>query len=142
MYPRGVATIRRLAIDVSCPGCSRSNELLLPEASCGNEFVWNGRCGSCGGWGWFHSRQDREFVRAIKEASVRRSEPGGLSPEGTKEAHAAYEATLDPCPCGGRFHVVLDLDGEGCVGCGQAMKEALRSPGEARNIDVQSLRKE
>ena len=131
-----------MTVDVSCTGCSRSNQMLLPEASCGNEFVWNARCGDCGVWRWFHSRQDVEFVRAIKETSVRRNEPGGLSPEGTVEAHSVFEETLNPCPCGGHFHVVMDLNVEPCVGCGESMEEALRSPGKAKSVSVESLRTE
>ena len=135
-----MSAIRRTGTERRCPGCGRRNLIILPEGCCGNEFVWNARCGSCGEWRWFHAREDASFVLAIKETARRRSEMGGLSPEGTREAHAAFEATLDPCLCGGRFHVVRDVLDESCVGCGRAFREASTSSDPARAIEVRSLR--
>ena len=77
---------------------------------------------------------------AIKETARRRNEPGGLSPQGTLEAHAAYEATLGPCACGGRFHVVRDVLDEGCTGCGRPLREASPSAVAGRLIELQPLR--
>lgn len=135
-----MAVIRRLAVEVSCPGCNRPNTLLLPEASCGNEFIWHARCAECGGWRWFHSREDAAFVAAVKETARRRNEPGGLSAEGTREAHAAFEATVDPCSCGGRLRVVRDVRDQPCRGCGASLKTVPLPPNAARRIDVPSLR--
>lgn len=135
-----MASIRRLAVDVACPGCARPNPLLLPESACGNEFVWHVRCRACGAWRWFHSRQEEAFVRAVKETSRRRGEPGGLSPEGTREAHAAFEATVDPCGCGGRFGVVMAVEDVPCSGCGGRLLEGPLSADGARPVDVAPLR--
>jgi ssDNA-binding Zn-finger/Zn-ribbon topoisomerase 1 len=135
-----MSAIRRSGTERSCPGCARSNLVILPEGCCGNEFVWNARCGACGEWRWFHAREDAEFVRAVRDAARRRSELGGLSPEGTLEAHAAYEATLDPCPCGGRYHVVRDVLDERCPECGTALRGAAPSDGPARTIELRPLR--
>src|SRR5579862_1417157 len=134
--------ITRLAIDVACPACARGNTMLLPEASCGNEFVWHARCGGCGGWRWFNSRQDREFVRAVQGAARRRGELGGLSPEGTREAHDAYAATLEACGCGGRFHVVREIMDEPCLGCGRPLRYARFPEVRQARIQVAPLRPE
>jgi hypothetical protein len=133
-----MGTIARLAADVTCASCGRPNAVLLPEASCGNEFVWHARCGSCGGWRWFHSREDGEFVRAVRETARRRGETGGLSAEGTREAHAAFESSVDPCGCGGRFHVVLTLGQEPCLGCGKPLGAVPVAAG--RRVEVSPLR--
>lgn len=133
-----MGTIPRLEADVACVACGRANAMLLPEASCGNEFVWHARCGGCGGWRWFHSREDKAFIQAIRETARRRGETGGLSPEGTREAHASFESTVDPCACGGRFHVVLTLGQEPCLGCGKPLE--IRSHPDARRVEVASLR--
>jgi hypothetical protein len=133
-------TIRRQAVEAACPACSRGNTLLLPEGCCGNEFVWHARCRGCGAWRWFHSREDRLFVRAIRETAGRRDEPEGLSPEGTREAHAAYESTLDPCGCGGRYQVVMDMRDVPCLGCGRALRQARLPIDRARPVDVPPLR--
>lgn len=135
-----MSSIRRTGTERSCGHCGRANLLILPEGCCGNEFVWNARCGGCGEWRWFHAREDASFVLAIRETARRRGEPGGLSPEGTREAHAAFEATLDPCSCGGRFHVVWDVLHEACVGCGQPLREAPPSDGPGRPLEVAPLR--
>ena len=133
-----MSAITRFAMELACPACAKPNTLLLPEASCGNEFVWHARCGGCGGWRWFHSRQEASFVLAVKETARRRDEWSGLSPQGTREAHAAFEATVDPCPCSGRFHVVLEILDEPCVGCGKPLRSAL--PGVCRlQVTVNSL---
>jgi hypothetical protein len=132
--------IRRLALDLSCPSCSRANTVLLPEASCGNEFVWHARCAGCGGWRWFHSREDRDFVRAVRGTARRRGEPGGLSPEGTREAHAAFEATVAPCVCGGRLRVVMEVQDVPCLGCGRPLRGAPLPEGKGRPVDVPPLR--
>ncbi len=134
--------LRRFAFEIECPSCARGNTLLLPEASCGNEFVWHARCGGCGEWRWFNSRQDASFVRAIKDAARRREEPGGLSPEGTREAHEAFARTLDPCRCGGRFHVVREIMDEPCLGCGKPLRGAPFPEVERRQIPVPPLRPE
>lgn len=126
--------ITRFGMEVLCPTCTRANLLLLPEASCGNEFVWHARCGGCGAWRWFNSRQDAAFVRAVKDAARRREEPGGLSPEGTREAHRAFAGTVDPCPCGGRFHVVGEIMDEPCLGCGRPLRDAPFP--QVRNLEV------
>jgi hypothetical protein len=123
-YSRMGHAISRFGMEVVCRACGRGNTLLLPEASCGNEFVWHARCGGCGAWRWFNSRQDAAFVRAVKDAARRRSEPGGLSPEGTREAHEAFAGTVDPCSCGGRFHVVEEVMEEPCLGCGRSLRDA------------------
>ena len=39
---------------------------------------------------------DPAFVRSVKETARRRDELSGLSPEGTREAHEAFAATVDP----------------------------------------------
>ncbi len=127
-------------MDVACPGCGRPNPLLLPEASCGNEFVWHARCGGCGAYRWFNSREDQSFVLAVKETARRRGEPGGLSPEGTLQAHAAFEATLDPCACAGCFHVVREIPDERCVGCGGPLQGVPIPQGAAAPVDVAPLR--
>jgi hypothetical protein len=132
--------ITRLSLELSCPTCRRPNEILLPETACGNEFIWHARCGSCGSWRYFHSREDASFVLAIRETARRRGEGSGLSPEGTREAHAAFEATVDPCSCGGRFHVVLDLLDEPCLGCGQALRGALSGQTARHPVEVRPLR--
>ena len=131
-----MTAIRRFAVEGPCGGCGRPNLMLIPEGCCGNEFVWHARCGSCGGWRWFHSREDAAFVRAIREAAKRRNEPGGLSPEGTREAHAAYEATLAPCGCGGRFRVAFDLTAVPCPGCGRALGAAFIGAGKKVTVEV------
>jgi hypothetical protein len=134
-----MGAISRLGAEVACAGCGRANTLVLPEASCGNEFVWQVRCGTCGGWRWFHARQDASFVLAVRETARRRGEMAGLSPEGTREAHALFEATVPPCPCGGRFHVVRSVVEEPCLGCGAR----LGGPGDAsprRPVEVAPLR--
>jgi hypothetical protein len=128
-----MSAIGRFAMELACPACAKLNTLLLPEASCGNEFVWYARCGGCGGWRWFHSRQEAAFVLAVKETARRRDERSGLSLQGTREAHAAFEATVDPCPCGGRFHVALEILDEPCVGCGRSLRSALP---EVRRLQV------
>jgi len=135
-----MTAIRRLAIDVACPSCARANCLLLPEASCGNEFVWHARCGACGAWRWFHSRQDASFVLSVKETARSRGEPGGLSPEGTRQAHAAFEATVEPCACGGRFKVVMEVQDVPCLGCGGALRGAPLPEGKGSPVDVPPLR--
>jgi hypothetical protein len=135
-----VNTIRRTGTERTCPACGRANLLILPEGCCGNEFVWNTRCGTCGEWRWFHSREDASFVLAIKETACRRREMGGLSSEGTREAHAAFEATVDPCPCGGRFHVVMDVLNEPCLGCGRILKGSEISAGKGRAVVLLPLR--
>ncbi|HZE95407.1 MAG TPA: hypothetical protein VE981_00110 [Planctomycetota bacterium] len=135
-----MSAIKRLAMDLACRGCGRGNIMLLPEASCGNEFVWHARCSGCGEWRWFHSRQDAPFVRAVKDAALRRGEPGGLSPEGTREAHEAFASTVDACPCGGRFHVVREILDEPCLGCGRTLKDAALPKVRRREIDVPPLR--
>jgi hypothetical protein len=135
-----MSAMTRFAMDVVCPACSRGNRMLLPEASCGNEFIWHARCGGCGSWRWFNSRADRNFVRAVKDAARRREEPSGLSAEGTREAHEAFAETVEACACGGRFHVVREIMDEPCLGCGRPLKDA-RFP-EVRNaqIEVEPLR--
>ena len=135
-----MASIRRTGVDAACPGCGRANFLLLPEACCGNEFVWHVRCGACGGWRWFHAREDAEFARAIQETARRRGEASGLSAEGTREAHAAYEGTLPPCPCGGLFHVTFDVAREPCLACGRPAGAAFVGRGSRRSVDIPSLR--
>ncbi len=135
-----MTAIRRLAIDLVCPECSRTNAVLLPEASCGNEFVWHARCEACGDWRWFHSRQDASFVLAVKETARRRSEMEGLSPEGTRQAHAAFEATVDPCGCGGRFRVVMKVRDVPCLGCGRPLQGSPLSEGKGNPVDVPPLR--
>lgn len=135
-----MGAITRFAMDVACPSCSRGNTLLLPEASCGNEFVWHARCGACGAWRWFNSRQDASFVRAVKETARRRDEMSGLSPEGTREAHAWFATTLDPCPCGGRFHVVREVMDEPCLGCGRPLQGASFPGVRGLQVSVAPLR--
>ena len=135
-----MSAITRFVMEVACPACARGNTLLLPEASCGNEFVWHARCGGCGIWRWFNSRQDASFVRSVKQTARRRDEMSGLSPEGTREAHAAFADTIDPCPCGGRFRVVREIMDETCVGCGAPLRGA-SSPGVRRQeVQVEALR--
>ena len=135
-----MSAITRYAMDVACPACQRGNLLLLPEASCGNEFVWHARCGACGAWRWFNSRQDAAFVRAVKETARRRDEMGGLTPEGTIEAHASFAATVDPCPCGGRFRVVREILDESCLGCGASLREARFPARRGGQVQVEPLR--
>jgi hypothetical protein len=135
-----MSAITRFSMDVACPGCSRPNTLLLPEASCGNEFVWHARCGGCGAWRWFNSRADRDFVRAVKDAAKRRGETSGLSPEGTREAHDAFASTVDACACGGRFHVVREIMEEPCLGCGRPLRDAAFPDVRNRQIQVVPLR--
>jgi len=130
-----MSAITRFSMTVACPGCARGNTMLLPEASCGNEFVWHARCGGCGSWRWFNSRADRDFVQAVKATARRRGELSGLSPEGTREAHAAFAATVDACGCGGRYHVVREIMDEPCLGCGRSLQDA-RFP-EVRNTPIQ-----
>jgi hypothetical protein len=137
-----MSAINRFAMEVACPSCSRANMLLLPEASCGNEFVWHARCGVCGEWRWFNSRQDASFVRAIKETARRRDEMSGLSPEGTREAHDAFAATVDPCACGGRFHVVREIMDEPCLACGRPLQGAQFPEVRRRPLSVPPLRPE
>ncbi len=132
--------ISRIAVDVGCPSCGRGNVLLLPEAACGSEFVWHARCGGCGAWRWFHSREDASFVLAVRETARRRGEPEGLSADGTREAHAAFEATIEPCGCGGRFHVVLRIPDESCLGCGRALDAAAGRGAGGRRVSVAPLR--
>lgn len=132
--------LRRFAVEGPCAGCGRATTMLVPEACCGNEFVWHARCGGCGAWRWFHAREDVEFVRAVKETAARRGEPGGLSPEGTREAHAAFEATLPACPCGGRFHVAFELSAEPCPACGRSLGAAFIGAGRRITVEVPALR--
>jgi len=134
------AAVRRVAVDLACPSCARPNPVLLPEASCGNEFVWHARCAGCGAWRWFHSREDASFVLAVKETARRRGEAGGLSPEGTREAHAAFEATVEPCACRGRFKVVREMEDVPCLGCGRPLRGAAIPAGPGSRIDVPPLR--
>lgn len=134
-----MTSIALLAVDVACPACARPNVVLLPETSCGNEFVWTARCGGCGGRRWFHSREDAAFVEAIRGTARRRGEPGGLSAEGTREAHAEFESSVAPCSCGGRFHVVREAGDERCLGCGQPMG-SVPSQAAARRVPVPPLR--
>jgi hypothetical protein len=133
-------SIRRFSLAIACPACARRNDLLLPEATCGNEFIWHARCASCGAWRWFHSRQDASFVLAVKETARRRSEMDGLSPEGTREAHTAFEATVDPCSCGGRFRVVMEVQDVPCLGCGRALRGAPLPREKGAPVDVLPLR--
>lgn len=133
-------SIRRLAIDVRCPVCERSNTLLVPEGCCGNEFVWHARCDCCGVWRWFHAREDQSFVLAVQETARRRREPGGLSPEGTREAHAVFEKTVDPCPCGGTFRVIFEMKEVPCLACGRTLREAALPVEQGRTVDVGPLR--
>jgi hypothetical protein len=135
-----MSAIRRTGTERLCTGCGRANLFILPEGCCGNEFIWNARCGACGDWRWFHAREDASFVLAVKETARRREEPGGLSPQGTQEAHAAFEATLEGCPCGGRFHVVRDVLDEACISCGRPMRDASVAPGPSRGIELRPLR--
>jgi hypothetical protein len=137
-----MSAINRFAMDVACPACAHGNTLLLPEASCGNEFVWHARCGGCGAWRWFNSRQDVSFVRAVKETARRRDELSGLSPEGTREAHDAFAATVEPCACGGRFHVVREIMDEPCLGCGRSLQGAPFPAVKSLQISVPPLRPE
>ncbi len=137
-----MSAITRFAIEVACPSCARGNTVLLPEASCGNEFVWHARCGGCGAWRWFNSRQDRDFVRAVKEAAQRRGEWSGLSPDGTREAHEAFAATVGACACGGRFHVVREIMDEPCLGCGRSLQGARFPEVRRTQIQVAPLRSE
>jgi len=132
-----MSAISRFSMSVACPACARANTMLLPEASCGNEFVWHARCGGCGAWRWFNSRADRAFVHAVKETAKRRGELSGLSPEGTAEAHAAFAETVDPCACGGRFHVVREIMAEPCLGCGRPLQDAPFP--DVRNTQIQVL---
>ncbi len=133
-------TIRRLSVEVGCPGCARPNGLLIPEGCCGNEFVWHARCRACGAWRWFHAREDASFVLAVRETARRRGERVGLSPEGTREAHAAFEATVDPCACGGRFQVVMDMRDVPCLGCGAALRQASVPVDRSSAVEVGPLR--
>jgi hypothetical protein len=135
-----VGSIARLAIDVRCPGCDRENTLLVPEGCCGNEFVWHVRCGGCGAWRWFHSREDTSFVMSVKETARRRDEPGGLSAEGTREAHAVFEKTVDPCACGGAFRVVFEMKEVPCLGCGRSLRDAALPVDRGRTVEVPPLR--
>jgi hypothetical protein len=135
-----MSAIPRFSMDVACPACARQNTMLLPEASCGNEFVWHARCGGCGAWRWFNSRGDAAFVRAVRETAKRRGEPGGLSPEGTIEAHSAFAETVDACGCGGRFHVVREIMSEPCLGCGRPLGDAPFPEVRSRQIQVAPLR--
>jgi ssDNA-binding Zn-finger/Zn-ribbon topoisomerase 1 len=135
-----MGAIQRTGTERACPSCGRTNLVILPEGCYGSEFVWNARCGSCGEWRWFHAREDASFVLAVKETARRRDEMGGLSPEGTRQAHAAFEATLDPCSCGGRFHVVRDVLDEPCVGCGRPFRDAPAGQSPGRAVDVKALR--
>ena len=137
-----MAAITRYAMDLTCPACARGNTMLLPEASCGNEFVWHARCGGCGAWRWFNSRGDAAFVRAVKETALRRDERSGLSPEGTREAHEAFAATVEPCPCGGRFHVVREIMDEPCLGCGRSLQGTPFPDAKNLQVAVASLRPE
>lgn len=130
--------LTRRGRDCECPGCGRPQLVLLPEAECGSEFLWTARCGGCGDWRWFHARLDADFVRSIVETAKARGEPGGLSEEGTREAHARYEALLGPCACGGRFHVVRTLDAEPCLGCGRPLGTA--AGGTPRSVVLAPLR--
>ncbi len=132
----------RFAMELACPACARGNTMLLPEASCGNEFVWHARCGGCGGWRWFNSRADADFVQAVKSTARSRGELCGLSPEGTREAHEAFAATVDPCSCGGRFHVVREILDEPCLGCGRPLNGAPFPEVRNRQVCVEPLRPE
>ena len=135
-----MSAITRFSMDVACPACARHNTMLLPEASCGNEFVWHARCGGCGAWRWFNARGDVAFIRAVKDAAKRRGEPGGLSPEGTIEAHSAFARTVDACSCGGRFHVVREIMSEPCLGCGRPLCDAPFPEVRTKQIQVAPLR--
>lgn len=135
-----MGSIRRLAVEVGCPACSRPNTLLVPEGCCGNEFVWHARCGGCGAWRWFNAREDEAFVRVVKETSARRGEPGGLSPEGTREAHASFESTLDPCGCGGRWRVAFELRDLPCLGCGGSLRGVALPLDRGLTVSVPALR--
>jgi len=137
-----MSAMTRFAMDVPCPACARDNPMLLPEASCGNEFVWHARCGGCGAWRWFNSRADRDFVRVVRDTARRRGEGSGLSPEGTREAHQAFAATVEACPCGGRFHVVREIQDEPCLGCGRSLRDARFSAVRAIPVEVAPLRPE
>ena len=137
-----MSAITRFAMEVACPACALGNLLLLPEASCGNEFVWHVRCGGCGAWRWFNSRQDAAFVRAVKSTARRRDELSGLSPEGTREAHAAFAETIDPCACGGRYRVVREILQESCLGCGASLEKAPFPEVRRQQIQVLPLRPE
>jgi hypothetical protein len=131
-----MTAIRRFAVEGPCAGCGRGNVMLIPEGCCGNEFVWHVRCRACGAWRWFHSREDVAFGRAVRETAKRRGEPGGLSAEGTREAHAAYEATLPACGCGGRFQVAFELTAEPCTGCGRPLGPSFIGAGKRITVDV------
>ena len=98
-----------------------------------------GTGGGIAGTGPAPLQRDQRRLRAVKEAAARRGEPGGLSPEGTREAHAAYEATLDPCGCGGRFHVAFELTAEPCPGCGRPLGPAFIGAGAKVTVDVESV---
>jgi hypothetical protein len=137
-----MTAIMRYAMEVACPACGRGNTLLLPEASCADEFVWHARCAGCGAWRWFNSRQDAAFVRAVKQTARRRDEMNGLSPEGTLEAHTTFAGTIDPCPCGGRFRVVREILEETCLGCGETLEGAKFPELRHRQVQVEPLRPE
>jgi hypothetical protein len=70
----------------------------------------------------------------VKETARRRDEMSGLSPEGTREAHETFAATVDPCACGGRSHVVREIMEESCLGCGRPLHDAPFP--EVRNLQV------
>ena len=117
----GMSVIHRFVAGVTCT-CGRVNDLLLPVAECGSEFIWHLRCGSCGTWGWFHAREEEAFARAVRETARRRGEEGGLSEEGTHQAHVQFAEGLPACACGGRFHVVQRIEEEPCLGCGVSLR--------------------
>jgi hypothetical protein len=110
--------IQRFSASVICP-CGGKNELLLPEVTCGTEMIWYLRCRGCGGFGWFHAAEENVFREAIQSVSKARNEPGGLSEEGTVEAHTLFAASLPPCGCGKSYSVVRWMEREPCLGCGQ-----------------------
>jgi hypothetical protein len=119
--------MQRRALEGACPDCGRIEVRPGPGAGCGNEFIWLVRCRGCSEWRWFHAREDGDFVRAVLETAMRRGEAGGLSAEGTREAHAAFEAGLPGCSCGGSLRLVSDPRAEPCGGCGSKAPPAVPS---------------
>jgi hypothetical protein len=82
-------------------------------------MIWYVRCRGCGGFGWFHAAEEKAFREAIQSVAKRRNEPGGLSEEGTVEAHAIFAESLPLCACGTSYSVVRLMEQEPCLGCGQ-----------------------
>lgn len=125
--------MKRAAAIRAC-ACGQENVLLMPIAACGMETIWDVRCAGCGAHAWFDALADADFRRALAEAKHTVAEVVAQR----EETDRRFATLLPPCACGGRRHLVRELEKEPCAACGKPLAAgALR---EAAPVDEPSLR--